>query len=169
MENSYGRVRSRTQRWFWFSGWLLTGAVLMASLADASVGGPGIVLVPVGITSVILLITKGPRWPEMLGGVTGMGLLFLLIAYFNREYGSVCSGGQPVVRRTTDGQLISVSSCPFESPGGWLVLGLFLVVTGLGGYVSSTGGAMEASKLLGNKIERLRYFCFTIVLVPPLR
>jgi hypothetical protein len=89
----------------------------------------GLFVLPVALVACWFVGTRGRHWPEVLGGVTGIGLTSLGIALANRGSNPCSSSGFSVS---------SESGGPFEcgglDPAPWLVAGCGLVAAGVLAY-----------------------------------
>jgi hypothetical protein len=82
-----------------------------------------------------LLLVREHRWPETLGGVAGVGLICLVIAFLNRGSSPCPSSGMSV--SAEDAASLPAGSsieCGGLAPGPWLLAGGVLVAIGIGGY-----------------------------------
>lgn len=118
---------SHTAGWRWFAAWAAVGGLLaFVVLAAPSVG---LFALPVAGLALTLLLRSGRRWPELLGAVSGIGVLFLAIAALNRDYAPCPDGGLVV----TPGQ--TSLECGGLDPLPWLVAGGLLSLAGAAAYL----------------------------------
>lgn len=118
--------RSWLVSWAWFGLWVAVAALIVVSLVSFIV----VLLfavVPLGILCVVM--ASRPRSRESAFGLlTGAGLPFLLVAYFNREGPG-----------TTCWHTATAGGCDEHlDPLPWLLVGLVLVVGGIVGHVLLT-------------------------------
>jgi len=109
--------------WARFVGWAATAALLAVGTVDGAGGGPGLFLLPAGVV-ILALLLRTQVWPEVLGGVAGVGVLCLLVAYFNRHTAPCPSG-----------------ACAGVAPGPWLISGAVLVACGFATFIVFRGRA----------------------------
>ncbi len=112
-----GRGGWRT--WIWFVTWFGAGAGCVVGVL--SILTIGIFVLPVAVVVTVFVATRRTSAVGIGGIVSGLGLPFLLVAYFNRNGpGDVC--------RTSP----TATSCTQEwSPWPWLAIGLALAVLGV--------------------------------------
>ncbi|GGJ61472.1 hypothetical protein [Streptomyces brasiliensis] len=109
----------RTSSWPWFCAWLTVGAV--GSLSLLTVLTVGLYLLPVAVLAAGLLASRRGSSAGLSGGISGLGLPLLYVAFLNRGGpGTVCT-------TTATGQ-----SCTDEyNPWLWLTAGIALLIAGI--------------------------------------
>jgi hypothetical protein len=116
----------RGEGWRWFAAWVLAGGlVVLAILSGFSFG---FFVLPFAALALWLVIRSGSGWPEVLGVVSGAGVVCLLIALLNNDY-QPCPD-VPVVLGPGETEY----SCGGLDPLPWLIAGLALVVAGTVAY-----------------------------------
>jgi hypothetical protein len=114
-------------RWRWFAAWAVVGGlVAVAVLGALSIG---IFVLPFAGLGLWLLLRSGRRWPELLGAVSGAGIVCLAVAAINRD-SAPCPDG-PVVLAPGETSL----SCGGFDPLPWLIAGGLLSVAGAAAYL----------------------------------
>jgi hypothetical protein len=68
--------------WRWFLAWVFGGA--LSALAFVSMLSIGIFIAPLAAVAIFLVARKSPRGPELLGLVTGAGLLGIVVWVLSR-------------------------------------------------------------------------------------
>ena len=124
-------------------GWrsLAEWAVALSLVALAVIGAMtiGMFVLPVAIAAVVLAARRNRAWPEaLMGGLVGVGSVFLFVAYRNRSY-SLCPPGP---MRLSHGEHFS---CGGFDPMPWLTIGLLLIASGLAGYLLSRRTPLTAA------------------------
>ncbi len=115
--------------WQSFAEWAVAFGLL--SLAVLGAMSIGIFVLPFGIAAVVFAARRNLAWPEtLMGGLVGVGIVLLFVAYRNRAY-SPCPPGPMVL---THGQRFS---CGGFDPIPWLTIGLVLTAAGFAGYLVS--------------------------------
>ncbi|HEY3115026.1 MAG TPA: hypothetical protein VGJ62_15200 [Gemmatimonadaceae bacterium] len=127
------------------TGWqsLVEWAVGLGLLALAVVGALsiGVFVMPFALAALLFAALRNRAWPEaVLGGLLGVGSVFLFVAYRNRLY-SPCPPGP---MRLAHGQHFS---CGGFDPMPWLTIGLVLIVGGVSGYLLSRGKRTTAAAI----------------------
>jgi uncharacterized membrane protein len=117
------------------SGWqsLAEWAVAFGLVALTVLGAMtiGIFVLPVAIAAAVLAARRNRAWPEApMGGLIGVGSVFLFVAYRNRSY-APCPPGP---MRLAHGEHFS---CGGFNPIPWLTIGLILAASGFAGYLFS--------------------------------
>ena len=109
-------ARSTRPTWTGFVLWVLAGA----GLALATISFSVLILVAVAI-AVVVLATRRTHVKSAFGLVTGVGVLFLYVAFVQRQGpGTVCW------------ETATASGCDeYLNPWPWLVIGLVLVCVGV--------------------------------------
>jgi hypothetical protein len=106
--------------WWRFAAWVFAGGLTaFAWLTGFSIG---LFLLPFAVLTIWLVARKGRIWPEILGMVSGLGVIGLVIAAINRE-GDSC--------RTTEENGGITITCGGIDPRPWLVGGLVLIAAGV--------------------------------------
>jgi hypothetical protein len=116
-------------------GWEPLGewAVAFGLLALALIGAAtiGVFIFPFAILALIVAARRNRSLPEaLMGGLVGVGSIFLFVAYRNRSY-LPCPQGP---MRLAHGQHFS---CGGFDPMPWLTIGLGLIASGFAGYLVS--------------------------------
>jgi hypothetical protein len=112
----------RRNGWLVFGAWALAGALTVLSFLGAA--SIGLFIAPLAVAAVWLALRFGRVWPEVLGTVSGAGVICLLIALLNRLEGTTaCTSVE-------EGQV----SCGGLDSTPWLVAGLVLVTAGAVAY-----------------------------------
>ncbi len=111
--------------WGWFAAWFAAGAACVVGVL--SLLTIGIVVLPVAVAVTVFVATRRTSSIGIGGLVSGLGLPFLLVAYFIRNGpGDVCNTSA------------TGSSCTQEwSPWPWLTIGAALVVLGVVVFVTT--------------------------------
>ena len=112
--------------WEPFAEWALALALLTVSVLGAA--SIGIFVVPFALLALFLAGQRNRAWPELLGGLVGVGSVLLYVAYRNRNYLPCPVGPMRVLK----GQHFS---CGGFDPTPWLALGLLFVASGFAGYL----------------------------------
>lgn len=128
----------RRDGWLVFGAWVLAGALAVFSLLGAA--SIGLFIAPLAAVAIWLVLRFGRAGPEMLGMVSGAGVVALLIALLNRGTRPCSEEGlrlRPGETEATCGGLDAVL---------WLVAGLVLVAAGVVAYAlarrsTRSGGA----------------------------
>jgi len=128
----------RRDGWLVFGAWVLAGALAVFSLLGAA--SIGLFIAPLAAVAIWLVLRFGRAGPEMLGMVSGAGVVSLLIALLNR-------GTRPCTEeglRLRPGETEAI--CGGLDPVLWLVAGLVLVAAGVVAYAlarrsTRSGGA----------------------------
>jgi len=68
--------------WRWFLAWVLAGA--LSALALVSALSIGIFILPLAVVAIVLIARRSPRGPELLGLVTGAGVLGIVVWVLSR-------------------------------------------------------------------------------------
>lgn len=115
------------------SGWrpLAEWAVALGVVAFAVVGAAsiGMFVVPFAIVAVLIAARRNRAWPEaLMGGLVGVGSVFLFVAYRSRAYFPCPSGPM----RLAHGEHFS---CGGFDPRPWLIIGVVLTAAGFVGYL----------------------------------
>ncbi len=63
--------------WRWFAAWALAGA--LSALAFVSMFSIGLLILPFAGLAIFLTARRSPNGPEILGAVTGAGLIGLVV------------------------------------------------------------------------------------------
>ena len=112
--------------WRWFGAWTLAGGlVVFAFLGALSIG---IFVLPFAILAVWYVQRVAGWGPEVVGGISGAGVVSLLVAFLNRDY-----------RPCPDGPItIEPGRASFEcggfAPTPWWIAGLVLTLGGIAAY-----------------------------------
>jgi len=103
----------------WFAGWIIVGA--LGALTVLGALSIGIFVLPVfGLA--FAFVARQTRYPlDVLGGLVGIGVMLLVVAYINRGY-------QPCVP--------AAFRCGGFDPHPWLVIGAVLIAAGLTAYTA---------------------------------
>jgi hypothetical protein len=113
------------------------GLLFFSLLAGFSIG---LLTLPIAAAACVLLVIRGHFWPEVLGGIAGVGLTCLGIALANRGSSACPSSGFGVSAEDAGSQPPgSVLECGGLDPGPWLLAGCVLVGTGIAGYALAAG------------------------------
>jgi hypothetical protein len=116
--STFGAV-ARQAGWIWFCAWAFSGGLtFFAVLTGFSIG---LLLLPFGALSVVLVARWARAWPESLGVVAGVGAICLLIAALNRDY-RPCPRAEVTL---SPGQ--SEFSCGGLDPKAWWIAGALLL------------------------------------------
>jgi hypothetical protein len=104
----------------WFAGWIVVGALgALTALGALSIG---IFVLPFFLLTGIL-VARRTRYPtDVIGLVSGIGVMLLVVAFINRD-------SHPCV----DGA--SFGSCGGFDPHSWFIAGLGFVLGGLALYL----------------------------------
>jgi hypothetical protein len=116
----------RREGWLVFAAWVLAGALAVFSLLGAA--SIGLFIAPLAVVAIWLALRFGRAGPEMLGMVSGAGVVCLLIAFLNRGTTPCAEQGHTLSARETE------TSCGGLQPMPWLVVGLLLVAVGIVAY-----------------------------------
>lgn len=111
--------------WPWFAAWALAGALVVFSLLSAT--SIGLFVLPFALAAVLLVALRARR-PEMIGLVSGAGLVALLVAFLSRDY-RPCPEG-PITLRPGEPSF----ACGGFDPTPWLVAGLVVALGGAAAY-----------------------------------
>ena len=115
------------QGWPWFLAWTAAGGLLVVSYL--TVFSIGLFVLPFAVVAVWLVGRHGRAWPELLGGVSGAGLVLVGVALANRGSTPCPEGGALTI---PPGQ--TSVECGGLDPVPWLVAGLAFVAVGAVAY-----------------------------------
>lgn len=114
------------QGWRCFGAWTLAGGlVLFAFLTGLSIG---IFVLPIAILSVWYVQRVAGWGPEVVGWISGAGVVSLIVAFLNRDY-RPCPEGSITLQ---PGQ--ASFECGGFDPTPWWIAGLVLTVGGIAAY-----------------------------------
>jgi hypothetical protein len=118
-------------------GWqsLAEWAIALALLTFALVGAAtiGMFVFPFAVVALVLAERRNRPWPEsLMGGLVGIGSVFLFVAYRNRDYTPCPPGRFPMTLARGEH-----FSCGGFDPIPWLAIGAFLTAAGFVGYFVS--------------------------------
>ena len=126
--------------WQAFAEWALGVALLsVAALGAASIG---VFILPFALLSLVIVARRNREWPEATGGLTGIGIICLYVAFVSRGY-TPCPT-MPIRYRVLEGTRGSFS-CGGPEPMPWLAIGLLLTVTGIVMYGISRRRSLTAA------------------------
>lgn len=112
----------------WFLAWALTAILLAVGVFGAF--GVGILVLPVGAASALLLTVRAHRWPDSLGILAGLGLLAVSVSFLNRHFNR-CPLEPPTVTRQPG---FRAPQCGGLNPFPWLIVGILLLVIAIASY-----------------------------------
>ena len=117
----------------WAFGFALVSLVMIGAITI------GMFILPFAAIALGFAGARDRAWPEVpFGALVGVGTACLFIAYLNRDY-SPCPTGP---MRLVHGQHFS---CGGFDPRPWLLVGFFLVATGIIGYVVARHARLAAA------------------------
>ncbi len=122
----------RTGGWRWFFAWTGVGALFtLTYLTGLSIG---LFLLPVAAAVFYFVARRSVLWAERIGFVEGVGAMFLLVAFLNRE----CTprGSGTLVLRPGE---TSASSCGGFDPAPWFGVGALLSLGAVATYAFVRG------------------------------
>ncbi len=115
----------------WAFGFALVGLATIAAMTI------GIFVLPFAAAALAVAGVRNRAWPEApMGGLVGVGVTCLFVAYRNRGY-SPCPTGP--MRLARDEHF----SCGGFDPAPWLIVGMLLIATGILGYLASRRGCLR--------------------------
>jgi hypothetical protein len=129
-------MRDRTG-WQSLAEWTLgLGLLALAVVGALSIG---IFVMPFALATLLYAALRNRAWPEAgVGGLLGVGIVFLFVAYRNRSY-SPCPSGP---MRLAHGQHFS---CGGFDPMPWLTIGMVLITGGVSGYLLTRRSRLAAA------------------------
>jgi hypothetical protein len=106
--------------WRWFAAWAFVGALVVFALVTGF--SIGLFVLPFAVIALVLVAARAAGGAEMLGLISGAGLIGLVVAALN-------VGSTPC---TSDPTRVH---CGGLDPTPWFIGGLALVLAGVVGYV----------------------------------
>ena len=118
--------------WIAFLEW--SGAAAALVFAVISAASVGLFILPLALVASLLVARDARIWPEGLGALGGAGIVFLAVAFINRNSLPCASSGSAL--RVGLGEKLS---CGGRDPTSWLWIGAALVCSALFVYALSRG------------------------------